>query len=52
VCVVRSQQEPEVSVYISVKEQHWSSASQWSQSMIGLTINMLCYYCLLLRKYE
>ena len=51
-CVVRYKQETEVGVNIPVKEQLWSSASQWSQTMIGVTINMLWYYCLLLRNYE
>jgi hypothetical protein len=42
VCVCgRSKQEPEMGVHISVEEQHWSSALQWSQSIIGVTINML-----------
>jgi len=39
-------------VYIFLLKGALDSASQWSQSMIGVTINMLCYYYMLLRKYD
>jgi len=39
-------------VYIFLLKRALDSASQWSQTMIGVTINMLCYYYLLLRKYD